>query len=275
SAGLASGRNLLSSTTLTGSEKRALILWVLAGIVGLFFAQRYFFRAFPEASVDFKVSRPQAMEGAKAFVGGLGENVDSYRSSIEFSVEEEEKVYLERELGLQHANQLAASQISLWYWNVRFYRVLQEEEYQVRVSPSGQIVGYTHKLPAAKVGATLERAAAQTLAQNFFTAQLGKNLNDWSFLPEEANSQKKPNRLDWDFTWEKNGLKVKDTPYREKIHIAGDSPTGAEETLQVPEEWKRGYERLRSGNNTLALVFFVIYFGLLGVAIWYAIQFTK
>jgi len=215
------------------------------------------------------------MERAKAFLGGLGENVGGYRSSIEFSVEEEEKVYLERELGLQQANQLAASQISLWYWNVRFYRVLQEEEYQIRVSPSGQIVGYAHKLPEAKAGATLDRAAAQTLAQSFLTTQLGKNSNEWSFLPEEANSQKKPNRLDWDFTWEKNGVKVKDAPYREKIHIAGDKPSGTEETLHVPEEWKRGYERLRSGNNTLALVFFVIYFGLLGVAIWYAIQFTK
>ena len=105
----------MSSTKLTGSEKRALLLWVLAGIAGLFFAQRYFFRAFPEASVDFKVSRPQAMERAKAFLGGLGENVEGYRSSIEFGVEEEEKVYLERALGLQQANQLAASQISLWY----------------------------------------------------------------------------------------------------------------------------------------------------------------
>ena len=265
----------MSSTKLTGSEKRALILWVLAGIVGLFFAQRYFFRAFPEASVDFKVSRSEAVTRAKAFLGGLGENVDGYRSSIEFSVEEEEKVYLERELGLQQANQLAASQINLWYWNVRFYRILQEEEYQIRVSPSGQIAGYTHKLPAAKAGATLEMATARSLAEDFFTKKLGKDPSEWSFLPEEANPEKKPNRLDWDFTWEKHGLKVRDAPYRDKIHIAGDKPAGAEETLQVPEAWKRGYDRLRSGNNTLALVFFVIYFALLGLAIWYAIVFTK
>ena len=73
----------MTSTKLTGSEKRALILWVLAGIVGLFFAQRYFFRAFPEASVDFKVSRSEAVTRAKAFLGGLGENVEGSRSSIE------------------------------------------------------------------------------------------------------------------------------------------------------------------------------------------------
>jgi len=120
----------VSNVKLTGSEKRALLFWVLAGIAGLVFARRYFFRAFPEASVDFRVSRPDAMSRAKTFLAGLGENVDGYRSSIEFSVEEQGKVYLERELGLEQANRLLASQMNLWYWNVRFYRVLQEEEYR-------------------------------------------------------------------------------------------------------------------------------------------------
>jgi len=265
----------LPSTTLTGSEKRALLLWVLAGIAGLFFAYRYFFRAFPEASVDFKVSRSQAMVRAKTFVASLGENVDGYRSSVEFKVEEEEKVYVERELGLQQANQLSSSQINLWYWNVRFYKIQQEEEFAVEVSPSGKIAGYKHILPATKPGATIERSAAQQIAQNFLTSQLGKDANEWTFLPEEANSEKKPNRLDWSFTWEKKGLKVKDAPYREQITIAGDKLVGASEALQVPELWQRSYERLRSGNDTLALVFTVPYLGVLGLAVWLAIVFTK
>ncbi|HLZ12834.1 MAG TPA: CPBP family intramembrane glutamic endopeptidase [Candidatus Acidoferrum sp.] len=265
----------MSSLKLTGSEKRALALWLLAGIVGVFFAHRYFLQAFPEASVDFKVNRPQALARAKAFAAGLGENLDSYRSAIEFSVEENEKVYVEREVGLQQANQLASSKINLWYWNVRFYKPQQEEEFEVRVSPSGQIVGYKHVVPEARAGATLERGAAQTLAQNFLTAQLGKPAVDWTFLPEEANSQKKPSRLDWDFTWENKALKVKDAPYREKIHVTGDKPGGASEGLLVPETWQRSYERLRSGNNTLAFVFTVPYFGILAVAVWVAITFTK
>jgi membrane protease YdiL (CAAX protease family) len=265
----------VSSLKLTGSEKRALAFWVLAAIAGIFFAHRYFFQAFPEASVDFKVTRPQALTRAKAFAAGLGENLDSYQSAIEFSVDENEKVYVEREVGLQQANQLASSKINLWYWNVRFYKPLQVEEFEVRVSPSGQIVGYKHVVPEAQAGATLDRAAAQSLAQNFLTAQLGKPGGDWTFLPEEANSQKKPSRLDWDFTWENKALKIKDAPYREKIHVTGDKPSGASEGLLVPETWQRSYERLRSGNNTLALVFTVPYLGLLVIAVWVAIVFTK
>jgi len=265
----------LSSSQLTGSEKRALFLWVLAGIVGLVFAERYFFRAFPEASADFKVTRPKALSQAKSFLDSLGEDADGYRSSIEFKVREEDKVYIERKLGLQQTNELSSSQINLWYWNVRFYKILQEEEYAVEVSPSGQIVGYVHVLPATKPGATIERAAAQEIAQNFLLTKLSKNANEWTFLSEEANSEKKPNRLDWDFTWEKHGAKIKDAPYREKIHIAGDKPAGAEEGLQVPEAWQRSFQRLRSGNDTLAFVFLIPYIAILGLAVWLAIQFTK
>ena len=266
--------NVPSMGQLTGSEKRALLLWVLAGIAGLFFAHRYFFQAFPEASVDFKVTRPQALERAKKFVAGLGENVDGYKSAIEFGVDEQQKVYLERELGLQKANELASSQVNLWYWSVRFYKPLQEEEYSVRVNPAGQIVGYEHVVPAEREGAKLDRAAAQAIATNFFTQQLGKNAGEWTLLNEEANSERKPNRVDWDFTWEKPGLKVKEAPYREKIHVAGDKPAGAAEGLHVPEEWRRSYKRLRSGNDRLAQTFFVLYFVLLAVAVGVAIVLT-
>ncbi|HLK03547.1 MAG TPA: type II CAAX endopeptidase family protein [Candidatus Acidoferrum sp.] len=265
----------MSSVQLTGSEKRALVFWVLAGIAGLFLAHHYFFRAFPEASVDFKVTRPQALDRAKAFLNEVGERANGYQSAIEFRVDEEEKVYLERELGLQQANQMASSQVSLWYWNVRFYKPLQEEEFTVRVSPAGQVVGYEHVVPEAAAGASLDRPAAQAIATKFFTERLGKSGGEWNFLNEEANSQKKPNRVDWDFTWEKPSLKVKEAPYRENIHIAGDKPAGAAEGLHVPEEWQRSYERLRSGNNTLALVFTVPYFALLGIAVWFAIVLTK
>src|SRR5208283_2381860 len=58
----------LAEDRLTGADKRILVLWILCGIVGALFAQRYFFRAFPEASVDFKVSRAEAQSQAKQFV---------------------------------------------------------------------------------------------------------------------------------------------------------------------------------------------------------------
>ena len=262
----------MAGERLSGSEKRALLLWVALGIVGTIFAYKYFFRAFPEASVDFRVTRSEALQRAQSFVTGLGENVSGYRSAIVFSVDDDAKTYLERELGLQQANQMMSSQLHIWYWDVRFFRPQQEEEFFVRVSPAGNVVGYTHKIEEARAGAALDRAPAQAGAQNFLVSKLGLDPSQWDFLPEEANSTKRPNRTDWDFTWEKHGFRAKDAPYRLTVSLHGEHIGGSQEYLRVPEAWQRRYQRLRSGNDTLALVFTVPYILLLGFAVWLAFK---
>lgn len=257
---------------LTGSEKRALLLWVAAGIIGLLFARKYFFQAFPEASVNFQVSREEALERARKFVTGLGENLSGYKSSIIFDVDEDAKVYLERQLGLREANRLMSSELSIWYWEVRFFKPLQEEEFEVRVSPSGQIVGYDHKIEEARAGASLDRGSAQSAARGYINAKLGMDLRLWDALPEEANSKKKPNRLDWTFTWEKHGFRAKDAPYRLQVTVQGERVGGSEEFLKVPEAWQRSFQRLRATNEFLFEVFFVLYIVVLVVAVWFGIK---
>ncbi len=256
----------MPSERLSGSDKRVLLLWVALGIVGTIFAYKYFFRAFPEASVDFHVSRSEALQRAQRFVAGLAENVSGYRSAIVFDVDDNAKTYLERELGLKQANQMMSSQLNIWYWDVRFFRPQQEEEFLVRVSPAGNIVGYSHKIEEARAGAALDRAAAQKSAQDFLLTKLGLDLGQWDFLPEEANSNKRPNRMDWSFTWEKHGFRAKDAPYRLQVSLQGDRIGGGQAFLQVPEAWERSYRRLRSGNDTLTLAFFLPYILLLGIA---------
>jgi len=242
---------------LTSSDKRAVLLWVLLGIVGVLFAYKYFFQAFPEASVDFKVSRAEALTRAQQFVGSLGEDVSGYQSAIVFEVDDNAKTYLEREVGLEQANRMMSSELNIWYWKVRFFRPKQEEEFGVQVSPGGEIVGYTHKVEEARAGASPDRAAAEAAAQNFLRNKMGVDLSKWTFLPEEANSSKKPNRLDWSFTWEKRDFRAKDAPYRLRVELQGDRAGSSKEFLQVPEAWERSYAKLRSKNilyNQVAIV---------------------
>ena len=89
----------MSSDRLTSANKRALVLWVVAGILGALFAYKYYFRAFPEASVNFKVSRGEALTRAKQFVAGMGDDPVSYQSAIVFNVDDDAKTYLERKWG--------------------------------------------------------------------------------------------------------------------------------------------------------------------------------
>ena len=265
----------MAEVRLTGSDKRALLLWILCGALGLVFAQRYFFRAFPEASVDFKVSRNDALHRAHDFVQGLGENLDGYRSSITFQVDDNAKTYLERELGLQDANRLMSSQLNIWFWEVRYFKPLQVEEYRVRVSPAGRVVAYSHKIEEARGAKSLDREAALAAAQEFAQAKLGVNLDTWDFLPAEANSEVRPNRVDWSFTWERKDFKAKDAVYRLEVGLQGDHIGGTQEFLQVPEAWTRTYEHLRSTNNLYESIAFLPYGFLLGGAVWLGISLMR
>jgi membrane protease YdiL (CAAX protease family) len=265
----------LAETRLNGTDKRALMLWIVLGILGALFAHKYFFRAFPEASIDFKVSRAEAQKRAKEFVVGLGENLNGYQSTIVFDVDENAKTYLERELGLQQANRLMSDELNIWYWEVRFFRPQQEEEFQVRVSPAGKVVTYDHKIEEARGAKSLNRQEAQVAAQGFLQSKLGTDLNNWNFLPEEANSQTRPNRVDWSFTWERKNFKAKDAPYRLVVGLQGNQIGSTQEFLQVPEAWSRDYKNLRSRNDLYEIIAIVPYILLLGAVLWLGISLTR
>ena len=259
----------------TGSEKRALLFWLALGVAGALFARHYFFRAFPEASVDFRVSREEALARAQRFASSMGDDLSSYQSAIIFDVDGDAKTYLERELGLEQANRMMSTELHIWYWSVRFFKPQQEEEFHVRVSPAGEIVGYSHKVEESRAGPSLDRAAAQAAAQNFLSGKLRIDLSAWDFLPEEVNSNKRPNRLDWSFTWEKHGFRAKDAPYRLEVSLQGEHIGGTQVFLQVPEAWERSFEQLRSKNifyNEVALIPYALF---LGAALWFGISLTR
>ena len=57
---------------LEGKDLRTLLLWIVIGIVGAVVAFRYFHAAFPEAALDLKVSKSEALETARKFLASNG-----------------------------------------------------------------------------------------------------------------------------------------------------------------------------------------------------------
>jgi hypothetical protein len=257
---------------LDARDIRALLLWLLAALIGAGFAYRYFFQAFPEAAVDFQVTREEALGQARAFVTAQGASLGEYQSTIVFGVDETEKTYLEREAGLQEANRLMSSEVNVWYWDARFFKPLQTEEFRAGVDPAGRIVHYQHTLEEAAPGARLERAQALAQSEAFLRDTLHVPLGAYTFLAAEANSVERPNRTDWSFSWERTGFRAAGAPYRLRVSLAGDRVTGYDETLQVPEAWQRAYDRLRSRNNLAAAAAMIFYALLLGAA--FSVAFT-
>ena len=249
---------------LDSKDAKVLLIWILAGILGACVAYTYSFRAFPEASVEFKVPRADALAVAKQFAAAQGAQLAGYDSSIVFDLDDTAKTYLEREVGLQQANRMMAAQVHIWYWSARFFRPLQKEEFDVRIDPAGGIVGYAHELEEAAPGARLDRAAAQATAEAFLRDTLHLDLSQYDFREEEANLTERPARRDWSFSWERRGFRAKDAPYRLTVTLAGDRVSGYNEYLKVPEAWKLDYERLRSSNNLFEYIALLPYAFLIG-----------
>ena len=249
---------------LDGKDAKILLIWILAGLLGAGVAYKYFFQAFPEASVEFKVPRADALDRARQFAGAQGAQLGGYDSSIVFNLDDTAKTYLEREVGLAQANRIMTNDVHIWYWETRFFKPLQKEEFDVRVDPAGGIVGYTHVLEETASGARLERAAAQAAAESFLRDSLHADLSQYDFREQEANSTERPNRRDWSFAWERHGFRAKDAPYRLDVNLAGDRVDGYAEFLKVPEEWRLGFERLRSSNNLYEFVALLPYAFFLG-----------
>jgi membrane protease YdiL (CAAX protease family) len=254
----------LSPEHLNGNDKKVLLIWILAGLLGAGVAYKYFFQAFPEASVEFTISRPAALDQARQFASAQGAQLDGYQSSIIFDVDETAKTYLEREVGLKQAIQVMTRDVHIWYWQARFFRPLQKEEFDVRVDPAGGVVGYAHKQEETAAGTRLERAAAQAVAESFLRDILRKDLSRYDFREPEANFTERPNRRDWSFSWEQRDFRAKDAPYRLRVSLAGDRVDGYEEFVKVPEAWTLAYQRLRSSNNLIEYIALIPYAFFLG-----------
>jgi membrane protease YdiL (CAAX protease family) len=266
---------------LTARDAGVLLVWILAGLLCGGVAWRYFYQALPEASVHFKVPRAQALVLARTFATAQGAQLANYRSSIIFEVDDNAKTYLERTLGLEKANGLMAGQVSVWYWDVRFFRPQQREEYRVHVSPDGSVVFYDHIVEESRAGSHLDRDTALARATLFLREQLHLPLEDYNFLPEEANPTEYPNRRDWSFAWERKDFRVPAGPpgsgatYRLHVVVRGADVGLADESLKIPEDWLRGYERLRSGNNLVETFALIPYVFLYGAAFWIIFELSK
>ena len=104
---------------------------------------------------------------AAKFAGDRGLNTSGYRQLTIFDPDDDARLYLERELGLERANQLMQRDVSVWRWRARWFRPPEQEETYVWVSPDGRIVGFEHIVPEAAAGARLDHDAAFSLAHNF------------------------------------------------------------------------------------------------------------
>lgn len=245
-------------------------IFLLLGLLGAFVSVRYFRKAFPEASIDLKLTRDEIGQRATAWMRLRGLNPGRFRENIIFAPDEESKTYLERELPLDEANRLMSTQVGVWRWKVRRFNPPEKEEVRVYLDPAGELVSFEHLVDEKAPGARLGKEEAQRLAEIFLRTQKDVKLDDYTLVQDVL--KERPNRYDYSFTWERKGFQIKDATFRMAITLQGDQVGEFREFLKIPEQWTRDYQRMRSRNTQLTLIATAFYVPLLVVAIVVLVQ---
>ena len=210
-----------------------------------------FRRAFPEASIEFRVNRNQARVLAERLLAERGRDIAHARFAGQFAVDDTAKVYLERELGLEKAGRLYGHDAKIWHWQMRWFRSGVPEEERVTLSPLGELVGFRSVVKEDAPGDRPTQEAARAIAVRFLASRgfLEKDLQ-----PIEATPVSRPNRTDWTFVDERAGVRFADARIRYSTTVSAGRVMGFREFVYVPQAWMRDYERLRSKNEAAGQV---------------------
>ncbi len=226
--------------------------------VSLFVIFNWFYAAFPEASIDFRYDRHSSLPLAQRVLDAQRIDARGMKHGAVFTGDDTAKIFLERTLGLSSANGLMRTQVRLWWWRHRWFRPLQEEEFEVDVAPTGEIVGFNDKIPESRalpaVGVPSARIAAE-----LFLARAGIKLSDLQLVAQSERTL--PSRVQRIFTWDSQSIHPAGAPYRHIVTVDGDRVSSYSQRVRVPDQWQRGYDELRSKNQLagkIDSVFFII-----------------
>src|ERR1700757_25724 len=112
-------------------DKRFITLCLITIAAGALVTWALFYRAFPEASIEFRVNRPQARVLAERFLAGRGLDPSRRRFAGRFEIEDEPKIYLEKELGLEKAGRFYGREAKVWRWAMRWFQSGVKDEERV------------------------------------------------------------------------------------------------------------------------------------------------
>ena len=228
-----------SNQQLSVRDWRSIALWITLAAISIVVIARYFSSAFPEASIDFKVDRAASRAIAEKLVRAQGIDLRGMKHAASFESDGRARIFLERAIGLERANRVMRDEVRVWSWRHRWFRPLVEEEISVDVAPTGEIIGFTHKLPE-------DRAAAGYTPPAVFLRAIGANLADLTLV--EQSQRRLPKRVQRIFTWESKSIRPAGATYRHAVTVDGNIITSYSQRLKVPDAWLRSYRELRSKN---------------------------
>jgi membrane protease YdiL (CAAX protease family) len=238
-------------TLSAGAKTRwpALLLAAIAGLLAFLLLRDV---AFPTASLNFAMDRGMAQGEGRAFWAARAIELKDYWSTVTFTLDYSAKDYIDQKAGLATLDRLAQREISVWRWEVRFFKPLQKEEFSVTFDVNGRLVGFDHVIAEDRPGAKLPTEQAQASASAYLRERQKLNMDDYTLV--ESSQETRPQRIDHTFTWERRGFKVADATYRLTVVVRGDEIGSYYEGLKIPESWFNEQQRIWEHSNLLGSI---------------------
>ncbi len=130
------------------------------------------------------------------------------------------------------------------------------EEIQTYYKPDGTIFRTLHKIAETHSGPKLTEQEALPIAYN--AVEQSYNLTHTQLKKISAQSQKQPDRIDWNIEFQDLSHHIKDAQARISITISGDHVTDMYRYVHVPEEWKKQEENSMMVSNNIYLICYAI-----------------
>ncbi|MFH1176999.1 MAG: hypothetical protein V1750_06290, partial [Acidobacteriota bacterium] len=126
-------------------------------------------------------------------------------------------------------------------WEVRVFRPEEREEWQLAVDDrSKAVVRFRHVLREEAPGATLPVEQARGRAE---AALAAAGVDTGALVFKEVKTEKRPARLDHEFTWKDPAKSVGEAEYLLDVGVQGDALDAMERRLKLPEAWERDRDR--------------------------------
>lgn len=231
---------------LNRSDWTLIAICIAVAALSLFVVLNWFSAAFPEASIEFKYDRSASAAIASRLLAEERIDVRGMKHAAVFDGDDNAKIFLERSLGLARANGVMRREVRVWWWRNRWFKPLQEEEFQVDVAPTGEIVSFTDVIPEDRALPPVDLASARQIAEGFLVR---RHLRVADLQLVSQSERQLPHRVQRIFTWESPSIHPAGAPYRHTITVDGNRVSSYAQRLRVPEAWQRAYRELRSKNH--------------------------
>lgn len=236
-----------------GGNRRGLLekwLLILSGVVSLVLALWFYPRVFPISGLRLQLSRAEAAERATRFLQQMEVQVPhGYTRATRFAINGGAKTYLEQQLGIARANEVAQTEGLVYFWHTRWFRPGSERELFVGIDPEGRVLSFSDRLPTDAPAPPSRQP--RRVAERFISEVVGVDLRAYRLLGEYQASH--PNRVDYSYVWERTDLRLAEATQRIGVTVTGDRVIYFMRYLHFPESFSHTFRWHRSRGDLIAL----------------------